>query len=351
MARDYYEVLGLKKGATDSEIKKAYRKLVMKHHPDKGGDEEKFKEIAEAYETLSNVEKKANYDIYGHAGRNMHHGRHPGGGFSGGMTMEDLMNEFGFGAGFNRQREKRGHDISFNIKITLEDVFNGANKKFKYNRKAACTTCNGEGGSGKTTCHGCGGRGFQVRQVRTPMGIMNTQTQCQVCLGEGEVLTDTCGTCNGRGVDTKEEMVSVEIPRGITEQNTLQYAGMGNAIKGGMPGSLFIKISLLSHEHFVRDGNDLKYNLKLTYPQLVLGDKVEIPTIEGNKIRVTVPKYSNIGDNLRISEKGLYLMNTENRGSMIIILDIKMPTNIEGEELKLVEGLKKIQEGVAPNID
>lgn len=349
MARDYYEILGLQKGASESEIKKAYRKLAMKHHPDKGGDEEKFKEIAEAYETLSDSEKKANYDRFGHAGPNMNRGGNP---FSGGMTMEDLMNEFGFGGGgFNRRREKRGRDIGINVRLTLEEVFEGVTKKFKYNRTAACESCNGEGGRDKETCPGCHGRGFTVRQTHTPMGVMNAQTTCHLCNGEGHVVKDICGTCNGVGVGHKEEIVTIEIPKGISENETLQYAGMGNAVKGGHPGSLNVKVVIASHKDFVRNGNDLKYTLKLTYPQLVLGDKVEVPTIEGTKIRIDVPKYSKIGDNLRISGKGLTRVNDNNRGNMIIILDIEMPTNIEGEELELIEKLKNLEKKVDTNIN
>ena len=352
MARDYYEILGLTKSATDKEIKKAYRKLAMKHHPDKGGDEKLFKEVSEANEILSNKEKKDNYDRYGHAGQR----QTQGGGFGGGMSMEDLMNDINFGGGmggnpFGRQREKRGQDILFNIRITLEDVFNGTTKKLKYNRKAACSGCNGAGGTNEETCSSCSGNGFVIQQTRTPMGIMNSQITCHTCHGEGKKMKDTCNTCYGKGVDNKEEIININIPKGISEQESLQYAGMGNAIKRGTPGSLVIKATITSHKDFTRNGNDLKHHLKLSYSQLVIGSKVEVPTIEGGKIRVKIPEYSKVGDNLRINEKGLNNLRNNSRGAMIIILDIEMPTNIEGEELELVKKLKKLHEGVETKVD
>ena len=343
MAKDYYEILEVEKTASESEIKKSYRKLSKKHHPDVGGNEDKFKEIAEAYETLSDTQKKTNYDRYGHAGKNM------GGGnpFDNGFNMSDFMNNFNGGQG--RGRQKRGSDISFNIKITLEEVFNGITKKFKYNRTSACKDCNGEGGTDKEVCGTCNGRGFNIVQQVTPMGNFQAQQICSRCQGEGRVVKNVCKTCNGAGVSYKEETVSVELPRGISENERLKYTGMGNAVKGGIPGSLIIKVSLLKHNNFEINGNDLKYNLKLSYPQLILGDKVKVPTIEGGEIMVDIPKYSIPGDNLRINKKGLYKLNTDIRGNMIIVLDIEIPNNIEGEELELIKKLKKLKNNSGNN--
>lgn len=354
MARDYYEVLGLKKGATDKEIKKAYRKLVMKHHPDKGGDEKVFKEISEANEVLSDKSKRESYDRYGHTNqRAAQQGGGFGGGFGGGMTMEDLMNEFGFGGGpfGGRPREKRGQDIVFNMRITLEDSFNGVTKKFKYKRTSACGSCNGAGGTDEQTCSACRGSGSVMQQRQTPMGVMNAQIPCHTCAGEGKTMKNVCSPCGGKGVKHDDEIVSVDIPRGLSEQETLQYAGMGNAIRGGVPGSLLIKVSIQNHKDFVKAGTDLIHNLNLNYSQLVIGDKVEVPTIDGGKIRVVIPKYSKLGDKLRITDKGLYNTRNEFRGSMIIILGIEMPTLIEGEELELIEKLKKLKEGVDTKSD
>ena len=340
MTKDYYQILEIEKTASESEIKKSYRKLSKKHHPDVGGNEDKFKEIAEAYETLSNSDKKSNYDRYGHAGKNM------GGGnpFDNGFNMSDFMNNFNGGQG--RGRQKKGTDISFNIKITLEEVFNGITKKFKYNRTSACKTCNSEGGTDKEICGTCNGRGFNIVQQVTPMGNFQAQQICSRCQGEGRVVKNVCKTCNGAGVNYKEETVNVELPRGISENERLKYVGMGNAVKGGIPGSLIINISVLKHNNFELNGNDLKYNLKLSYPQLILGDKVKVPTIDGGEIMVDIPKYSNPGDNLRINKKGLFKLNTDIRGNMIIVLDIEIPNNIEGEELELIEKLKKLKDKV-----
>lgn len=342
MDNDYYKLLGLKKDATESEIKKAYRKLALTHHPDKGGDENKFKEIAEAYEVLSNPDKKSNYDKYGHNGVKQ-------GSRAWGMSMEDFMSEFGH-RNYNRSK-KRGSDMQINIKITLEDVYRGVNKSFKYKRTAPCNPCNGEGGTGKQTCSNCGGRGVVIHQMVTNIGVINSQTTCNVCSGTGSTYKDVCNSCNGSGVEIKEEIVNVEIPAGIHDGSTLQYNGMGNAIKGGIPGSLFIVVHILPHKDFIREGNDLKYNLKLKYHQLVLGDKVEIPTINGSKIRIDIPKYSKTGDNLRIIKKGLTPMNSETPGNMIAVLDIEIPSELNNEELELIEKLKNLHKGVDNNIN
>lgn len=341
MDNDYYNVLGIKKDATESEIKKAYRKLALVHHPDKGGDETKFKEIAEAYEVLSDPEKKSNYDKYGH--NSVKQGSRAYDTY-GSMSMEDFMREFGY-RNYNRNK-KRGSDMQINVKITLEDVYQGVNKSFKYKRTVPCNPCSGEGGTGKETCSNCGGRGVVIQQMVTNIGVINSQTTCNVCSGTGSTYKDVCESCNGNGIDIKEEIVNVEIPAGIHDGSTLQYNGMGNYVKGGLPGSLFVVIHVLSHKDFIRNGNDLKYNLKLKYHQLILGDKVEIPTINGSKIRIDVPKYSKVGDNLRINGKGLKSVNSTLYGNMIIVLDIEIPSEVNGEELELIEKLKKIHEGV-----
>jgi len=348
MNKDYYRILGVNRNATDSEIKKSYRKLAMENHPDKGGDDNKFKEIAEAYEILSNPEKKLNYDKYGHNGRNMNSGSQAYDTY-GGMSMNDFMREFGYRR--NGERVKRGSDMQINIKLTLEDVYQGVNKTFKYKRLVICQRCDGEGGTEKETCPNCNGRGIINKQIVTNMGVFNTQVTCNTCSGTGRIIKNVCDNCNGNGVEFKEEMVNVEIPSGITDGSTLQYNGMGNTIKGGIPGSLFIVVHILQHKDFTRDGNDLKYNLKLKYHQLVLGDKVEIPTINGTKIRIDIPKYSKTGDNLRISKKGLIPMKSETPGNMIVVLDIEMPSEVNNEELELIEKLKNFHKGVDNNIN
>lgn len=341
MSKDYYGILGIEKNATESDIKKAYRKLSKKYHPDVNPDgEEKFKDIAEAYDILSDSNKRANYDRFGSANPR-------GGNPFGGQSMEDIMREFGFGRGrnpFTKREQSRGHDLVINVRINLEEVFNGVTKKFKYRRNAPCMTCNSDGGTGKKTCPKCKGNGSIMNVINTPLGQMRQVIDCDQCGGSGSVVENICGTCHGNGTINKEEIVEVMIPKGVKDGDTMEYLGMGHGIKQGTPGKLLIKTFINKHDDFTRNGDDIKHNLKLTYPQLVLGDKVEVPTIDGKKIRVTVPKYSNIGDNLRVVNKGLFKYNSNVRGDMIIILDIDMPSKINDSEKKLIEKLKNIHE-------
>lgn len=342
--KDYYELLGVDRNANEIDIKKAYRKKSKKNHPDVGGDEELFKGINEAYSILSDPEKKNNYDRYGHNGNSNN-------GF-GNMNMEDIFRNFGFGGGFGQQHHQRvkvGQDLRINIALTLEEILNGANKTFKYNRNAACTTCNSAGGYNKTTCSVCQGQGSIVQHIRTPMGIMQNIEQCHHCSGDGYTYANTCGTCQGQGVQRGEQEISVDIPAGVIDGTTLNYNSMGNAIRDGNAGKLIINITELSHKDYVRNGNDLKYNVKLTYPQLVLGDKVEIPTIDGTTIKIHIPEYSKIGDNLRINGKGLKISNSNGRGDMYISLDVEFPKKISNEEKELLNNLKNINEMVGKN--
>jgi molecular chaperone DnaJ len=340
--KDYYEILGVNRDASESEIKKAYRTLSKKYHPDLNPDdkeaEESFKLIAEAYEVLSNSDKKANYDRFGHVQQNQ--GGNP---FS---NMDDILRNFGFGNGnpFSQQPNspRFGQDLKLNLKVTLEEIFLGVNKKIKYTRNQACGSCNGDGGTGKKTCSNCNGAGNVARIIRTPIGVMQNIETCGVCTGQGYVVETICRDCSGQGIIRKEQDMSIDIPRGIKEENSLVYNGMGNAIKSGQPGKLIIGITELPHSHFVRMNNDLKLNLKLNYTELVLGDKIELPTIDGNNIRVTIPEYSNIGDNLRITNKGLFDVNNTRRGDMIINLDIDMPKQISEEEREIINNLKNL---------
>ena len=339
--KDYYDILGVNKSSNESEIKKAYRKLAKEKHPDVGGDENEFKEIAEAYEVLSNPDKKSDYDTYGHKGKPA------GGGYS--QNMDDLFRDFGFGGNFsqNRSRPMFGQDLRINIPLTLEEILNGTNKIIRYNRNGACTSCNGAGGHDISTCPTCHGQGSVVKHIRTPMGIMQSVETCPSCYGQGTTYAVECNVCQGNGVQRGEQEVSIDIPAGILDGNMLQYHGMGNAIKNGSAGKLIVNITEVAHKSYVRNGNDLKYSLKLKYPQLVLGDKVEIPTIDGTTIKINVPEHSKSGDNLRINNKGMKQMNTNARGDMYIVLDVDFPKKISEEERELLNKLKNIEETVA----
>ncbi len=338
--RDYYEVLGLKKGATADEIKKAYRKLAKEHHPDKGGSEDKFKEISEAYDTLSDSDKKNNYDRFGHS-----KGGQQGDPFGG------FRNPFrgGFAGGFSGGPQSRvGNDMSLLIKLTLEEIYTGTKKTYKYNRKTKCGTCNGHGGEDVVDCGVCGGSGHVVHVFNTPMGHIQQVTTCDACGGLGNSYTKQCKTCVGHGVVDTTETVEVDIPSGVIEGMTFVMAGKGHGVKGGSEGDLHIKIHELQHKIYTRSGSDLKMNLKLSYPQLILGDKVEIETIDGAKIRISIPEYSDVGSNLRIPFKGIKTYGKDGRGDVLITLGVDIPKTLDDETKSLIIDLKeKLTKNVA----
>ncbi len=321
--KDYYEILGVDRNANENEIKKAYRSLSKKHHPDVGGDEEMFKLVSEAYDILSDQEKRAKYDRFGH---NDSH-------FSG-------FGGFGGFGGFSNMQQNVGRDLRGYLNLTLEEIFNGARKNFKYKRFVSCKSCNGEGGHDVKTCNTCNGSGATTKIIRTQFGIFQSMEMCMDCQGEGKKYSKTCNVCNGHGVTRHEEEIQIDIPASIPDGGAIKYNGMGDAVKKGSSGMLYVIINELKHDKFVRDGDNIKYNLKLTYPDLVLGTKVEIPTIEGNVIRVTIPEYSKVGENLRIAKKGF--LSKGDRGDMFINLDIEMPTKITDNEREVLENLKNI---------
>lgn len=335
--KDYYDILGVDRNATDNEIKKRYRTLCKENHPDVGGDENVFKDISEAYETLSNAEKRRNYDAYGH---NKQNGYNP----FGGMNMADMLRNFGFGS--NRNSVKRGRDLRVTINLTLEEVFTGTKKTFKYNRNSPCKSCNGDGGYGRSTCNRCNGNGKVIEQMQTPVGIFQNIVLCNSCNGSGYSIVDTCGSCNGNGVTREEEEITIDMPIGIMDGNALTFSGMGDGVKGGQSGDLIIQINELKHDKFIREGDNLKYNLKLSYPQLVLGDKIEVPMIDGSKVLVKIPEYSKLTDTLRLPSKGLISLNGS-KGDYYISLNIELPNKIDDEERELLIELKKIKEKVA----
>jgi len=340
--RDYYTVLGVERNATEKEIKKAYRTLAKENHPDvKPNDakaEELFKEAAEAYEVLSDSGKKAQYDQFGHTGNQRQQQSH---------GYEDILKDF-MGRQQGRRPVRKGADLRINIKLELEEMFSGEHKKIKYRKMNVCTPCNGKGGHKTDICDTCRGLGSIFRTRTFGNHVIQEQSHCPTCQGAGERISDTCKTCNGGGLVSEEVLLDIDIPAGVTDGMRLIQEGGGHGIKDGVNGDVVILLTQKPHKLFNRSGNDLKYNLKLSYSQLILGDKVEVPTIEGGKIRVTIPPHSNVGDNLRVPNKGMNILNANRRGDMTLTLLIIIPKTVTDEEKELLNKLDELQNKVAP---
>ena len=361
--RDYYEVLGVSKSADATEIKKAYRKLALKYHPDKNpGDkeaEEKFKEAAEAYDVLSNEEKRRRYDQFGHAGV----GGAGQGGFGGGMSMDDIFSQFGdifgsfggfsgfggFGGGRGSRRVNRGTNLRVKVKMSLQEIATGIEKKIKVKKYVACQQCNGTGakdGKSYSTCSTCKGSGQVTRVQNTILGAMQTTSTCPTCEGEGKIINEKCTFCNGEGVLMSEEVISINIPAGVAEGMQLSLSGKGNAARrGGVNGDLIVLIEE-EHPELVRDGNDLLYNVFIGYPEAVLGETVEIPTIEG-KVKVKIEAGTQPGKILRLRGKGLPDVNGYGKGDLLAKVNVWIPKNLSKDEKKLVEKMRET-EGFKP---
>jgi len=363
--RDYYEILGVVKNASTDEIKKAYRKVAMQYHPDRNpGDkpaEEKFKEAAEAYEVLSDADKKSQYDRYGHAGV----GNNGRGGYSGGgMNMEDIFSQFGdvfgddlFGSFFGggqrarggqrgnqRSRGIRGSNLRVKLKLTYEEIAKGVSKNIKVKKYIVCTTCNGSGAKDKgsvQTCSTCGGNG-QVRRVQnTFLGQMQTVTTCPTCNGEGTTITAKCGTCKGEGRVFGEETVSIEIPAGVQEGMQLNVNGKGNAgERGGMAGDLIILIEEEPHKELHREGLNVAFELHLPFTDAVFGTQVEVPTIDG-RAKIKIPAGTQSGKIFRLKGKGFPAVNSYEKGDQLIQVNVWTPQHVSAEEKAMLEKISQ----------
>ena len=360
--RDYYEVLEVTKDSTVEEIKKAYRKKAIQYHPDKNPDdkeaEEKFKEAAEAYDVLSNPDKRARYDQFGHAGMSGAAGN--GGPFGGGMSMDDIFSMFGdifgghgggfggfsgfggFGGGGQQQRRFRGSDLRVKVKLNLKEISTGAEKKFKLKKYVACDHCHGsgaEGNSGADTCPTCNGSGSVIRNQQTILGTMQTRTTCPTCSGEGKVIKNKCKVCGGDGIVHGEEVVSVKIPAGVAEGMQLSMSGKGNAGKhNGVPGDLLIQVQEEPHPELIRDDNDLIYNLLLSFPVAALGGTVEIPTID-SRVKVKIDQGTQPGKVLRLRGKGLPSVNGYGIGDLLVNVSVYVPETLSKDEKSTLEQL------------
>ncbi|MCQ2310436.1 MAG: molecular chaperone DnaJ [Paludibacteraceae bacterium] len=365
--RDYYEVLGVEKNASADEIKKAYRKKAIQYHPDKNpGDkeaEEKFKEAAEAYEVLSDPQKRQRYDQFGHAGM----------GGAGGFSMEDIFSQFGdlfeswgmggsmgggfssfFGGGGGGRRVRRGSDLRVKVRLTLEEIGTGIEKKIKVRKLVPCPNCSGTGsadGREGDTCPTCHGAGRVVRAQRSMFGMMQVQEECPTCHGEGKVIRNKCSHCQGEGVIRDEEIVTIKIPAGVAGGMQIPIQGKGNAAPhGGVPGDLLVLVEEEEHPNLVREGSDLVYNLLLDMPTAILGGQVKIPTLTGD-VKITITPGTQPGKVLRMRGKGLPEIDQYARqygtGDLLINVGVYIPERLNKDEKALIERLQD-SENVRP---
>lgn len=360
MKRDYYEVLGVSKNASQDEIKKAYRKVAMQYHPDRNpGDkvsEEKFKEAAEAYEILNDGDKKSQYDRFGHNA----FGPGRGGGGGAGMNMDDIFSQFGdifgddaFGSFFGgggrrgstgRSNGTRGSNLRVKLKMNYEEIAKGANKTIKVKKYVKCTTCQGSGAKDKNSvqsCSGCGGSG-QVRRVQnTFLGQMQTVTTCPTCNGEGSTITAKCGPCKGEGRVYGEETVNIDIPAGVQEGMQLSINGKGNAgERGGSPGDLIVLIEEEAHAHLHRDGLNVAFDLYISFPDAVFGTQVEVPTIDG-RAKIKIPPGTQSGKIFRLKGKGFPHVNSYEKGDQLIQVNIWTPQHVSSDEKEVLERMQE----------
>ena len=361
--RDYYEVLGVQKGASEEEIKKAYKKMARKYHPDLNpGDkdaEEKFKEVNEAYEVLSDSEKKARYDQFGFAGVDPNFGA-GGGGYGGGAGFDfgDLGDIFGsfFGGGFgggqtrrNPNAPQRGESIRMNLTISFEEAAFGCEKELELDRYESCETCHGNGaapGTSPETCPDCGGSGVVQTRRQTPMGVFASTAPCSRCGGRGKIIKEPCKDCRGSGMVRRRRKIQASVPAGIDNGQTISIRGQGHAGKNGGPaGDLLVTITVRPHELFRREGTSVLCEAPITFPQAVLGAELEIPTIDG-KVKYDIPEGTQSGTTFRLKGKGIPALNGRGRGDQYVTVYIETPRNLNREQK---EALKKFAEAVGEN--
>jgi molecular chaperone DnaJ len=354
--RDYYEVLGVSKSATQEEIKKAYRQMALKYHPDKNPDdksaEDKFKEAAEAYDVLGNQDKRAKYNQFGHAAFS---GGGSNGFHAGGMSMEDIFSsfgdifgDFGFGGfsgsrGRSSRRTPKGTDLRIKVKLCLSDIAKGVEKKVKVKKYVSCSACSGTGAKGGhsfSTCSTCNGTGHVTRISNTFLEQMQTTSACPSCHGEGKSITHKCDTCYGEGIVSADETINFKIPAGVIEGMQLKVSGKGNAARrGGINGDLIVMITEEKHPDLIRDGNDLLYNLYLSIPDAIIGTTVEIPTIDNN-VKIKVEPGTQPGKMLRIRGKGVPDINGYGTGDLLVSINVWVPKDLPKEDLRIFEKLK-----------
>ncbi len=355
--RDYYEVLGLKKGASDDEIKKGFRKMAMKYHPDKNpGDkeaEERFKEVNEAYAVLSDPDKKNKYDRFGHAGvdPNAGFGGFGGGGFSGGAGFEDIFDMFGGmfggGRGYNQQRRngpRKGNDLQQAITIEFNEAAFGCKKKIQLSKYVECSDCHGTGcapGTSKKTCTHCNGTGTVTQMQKTPFGQFQSTGPCPECGGTGQIIETPCPKCGGTGKVRKTVTISVDIPAGVDNDSVVSIKGQGEpGVNGGPAGDLYVVISVKPHKVFTRKANDLWLEIPISFDQAALGADITVPTLEG-KVSYKVPAGTQPDTIFRLKNKGIVSVRNGRKGDLYVKVKLEIPTKLNGKQKKAIEAMAK----------
>mgnify|MGYP001406458289 FL=1 len=353
--RDYYEVLGVSKSAKKDEIKKAYRKLALKYHPDKNkgdkGAEEKFKEASEAYHVLSDDKRKASYDQFGHAAFQGGGGQGGFGNFDFSSSFSDIfedvfgdLGDFGFSTGRSRKRSNRGSDLRYDVSIDLDDAFAGTEKKINYTTYKKCKTCSGSGakpGSKPSACNYCNGQG----KVRSNQGFFTIQQTCPQCSGEGEKITNPCNNCSGMGKNQSNESVSVKIPKGVDDGTRIRLAGKGEAgSKGGSNGDLYLFVSVEPHSIFKRSEENLYYELPISIADAALGTTVEVPSIDGGKTKIKIPSGTQSGKQLRLKGKGMPILRRNINGDLYIRIITEVPTSLTKRQKELLSEFKNLED-------
>ena len=352
--RDYYEVLGVSRDATDAEIKKAYRKLSKKYHPDinqEAGAEDKFKEVSEAYEILSDAQKRAAYDQYGHAATDPNFGQGFGGGFGGfgggaGFGFEDIFDSFfgGSTAGRRANAPRKGNDLQYRVKLTFEEAIFGKETTIRYQRNEECHTCHGTGakaGTDPVTCHKCHGSGTINVERNSPFGRVMTQTTCDVCGGTGKEIKEKCETCAGSGIESTSHTVKVTVPAGVEDGNQIRLAGQGEAGSNGGPyGDLYVVFKVSPSKEFKRNGSEIYYQLPITFSQAALGDEVQVPTVHG-KVKLKVPAGTQTGTTFRLRGKGAPDVHTGHMGDQQVVVTVVTPSKLTDKQKDLFKQLAK----------
>lgn len=353
--KDYYEILGVDKNADDAVLKKAYRKLAMQYHPDRNPDneeaEKKFKELNEAYEVLSDKEKRNMYDQFGHAGVNGNGQGGFSGGYSGFGGFEDIFGDIfdmfggGFSSGRRGNRPQKGSDIKVQLDLSFNEAAFGVDKDIEVSRHEECKKCNGTGakpGTSKKTCHKCGGTGEVRYTQRTPLGSFVNVKTCDNCNGEGSIIDSPCEECNGRGKIRKKKKISVKIPAGVDSSSVITLRGEGEpGVKGGPPGDLYIVIRMLPHKIFKRDGYDIICEIPITFVQAVLGDEIIVPTLDG-KVKYKIPEGTQGGTVFRLKGKGTHILNGNGRGDQYVKVIVDIPRKLNDEQKDILRKFAEI---------